>query len=300
IHVPDRDLSGIEIPLPGRRRVVGRVSTENGAAIPALRIALVGAESAVASASAVEVLPAHPELTPSEQGVFSVVVPVGEYRVVVQDLDLPYSVGSFTSGPADLLRDTLKVGAGDTENLALALSIPGFTVSGHVYAVSDGNSRDGSRLSLSGKTLRETLYVVSGPDSSFRFPSVPSGDYMLRVEPGDNSIRVLVNRADVVDVDLVSLRGRASAESGAPVAGVTVWFSTASDPLVFLTRTRDDGTFTVALTRGSYRVQLSAPSGYVLKALTAGTVDLTEETLPVSEAGPRELQAVLEPRVSGS
>jgi hypothetical protein len=295
VFVPDRDLTGIEIRLPGRVRVTGRV-TANDNSTPPVQILVAGL---VAPEVTPEVIVgfAERDLTIGRDGAFSAILPEGDYDVAVIGVRAPYSIRSFTRGADDLLTGPLKVRERESESVLLALSIPVFAIRGHVYSADAAGGIDPVRLTLSEPlTASVPLSIQPGAGGAFEL-TVPSGDYTLRIDPAGAAFRVVVNGADIENLDFTLLRGRATMTSGARVPpGMTVWFSSTADSLG--ASAGSDGTFVTALPPGGYRVVPDVPPGYVVKSFTAGPADLMEGTMTVGAKTGEELRLVLEPRSS--
>jgi len=94
--VDDKDLTGVEIIVPGEREISGLVTLEGSGGIPGFLMTLT---SPSASTSLV--------VKPEPNGSFRVKVPTDERRVRLTGIPIGYGVKSIMFGDKDLLRDPL-------------------------------------------------------------------------------------------------------------------------------------------------------------------------------------------------
>jgi len=146
------------------------------------------------------------------------------------------------------------------------------------------------------------------PDGSFEFPIAPPGIHALRVFPQTTSIyrnyseqRLLVVEGRDVNVDLpptVFIKGRLVSDDGGQLP-ITLGGLLNNKPMPVCIRvdgqesyTADvwlDGSFSLLVRAGQYRVSIILPFGYYAKSFSFGTTDLLRAPLDLSRASSSEI-----------
>jgi hypothetical protein len=166
----------------------------------------------------------------------------------------------------------------------------GLTVSGRVR-------RDGATFSNSANeqiTLRggdQSFRTASvSQDGSFEFLRVPPDNYILSISTvGFQPRTITVTDRDITDLVLVipwttAVRGRVAVDGGGPQPMFTLSFSGSS---IGNTSMQARQTFQVTLPEGAFGVAAGGiPSGYYLKSIQAGGVNLLENPLRLSPTTP--------------
>ena len=262
------------------KSVSGKITMDGGGAPPRLTLTLQS--------------PGRPSVTlpvnPQPDGTFRVTLPIG-----MSIVGLPsgaageYPTRSFTYGATDLLTSPLVVNATDSAELLITLRAPSLvSVSGRVVGLP---STAGILIMLMGTPLETQLR----PDGSFTFNNVAPGNYQLRVI---NSlvncciVPVTVRNTNVTDVTITLpqeryVTGRVVIDgSDAPSPTLTAEARSADGRVISAAvPTAYNGTnsgqfFVFRLRSGEYTISIrNIPSGYQLKSLSYGTVDLLKQPL---------------------
>ena len=164
-----------------------------------------------------------------------------------------------------------------------------------------------SSISLTGSPVGCTPSARLEPDGSFTFSNVPEGRYQIQLSPaplGWSTVPVTVEKTDLENVEVqlptyTAVKGRAAVDGGsafprgtrgAPVSVQAV--RTGGESVI--ASVQEDGTFELLLPGGRYRVSVpGVPTGYYLKSMTSGLVDLTIYQLDVGNAPPSDIALTL-------
>jgi hypothetical protein len=112
VSVGDTDVTGIVVAVPPTQQVVGRLVFENRRATVRRFALSVSGEFGRLTVN----------VEPNVDGVFTAVLPVGEYRVSVDDLPSDYTVRSIRRGGLDLQRQLLRLaGTPNRDELRITL-----------------------------------------------------------------------------------------------------------------------------------------------------------------------------------
>jgi hypothetical protein len=230
--VPNRDVSGVELPLPSLKEISGRVIIEGGGPLPRPMLSFSTTEeqkrvSSSTPPSLAQLLVTTPNNrgaavnifpTLEQDGSFKASLPEGRYPVTAtiqaNGGSAPYSVKSFTYGSTDLTKEPLAIAATDSAEMRLTLS-PTTTgswvkVRGRVVGLTAASVPRGvaTNVSLSNASFLTQLTAPVNPDGTFEFPRVYSGNYQARLNGvisslGVPGVEVNVASADVTAVELV-------------------------------------------------------------------------------------------------
>jgi hypothetical protein len=171
--------------------------------------------------------------------------------------------------------------------------IVGVRVSGRVI-VPDGiavEKAGGLRLSGYSGAYREFTTDIAA-DGTFEFSNVPRGEHVLSVVSVEEMqpIEFVVADRNIVDMEvkvppLLTVLGTVVFEGRAPRTLPSVSFAGTRPSYETSAETKPDGTFRIRLTEGDYRLRADQiPSGYYLKSLSAGSVNLLTQPLKLDGA----------------
>lgn len=232
----------------------------------------------------------------------------GDYTIAVENLPDSYEVSAMTAGTLDLRSQLMTVGPGSSSpEILIRLRRKDSesslrTVTGRVRDGIIGRDWQAQQVTLAGRAAS----LLS--DGSFEFTGLTSGTYVLRALEGPPGDRVAEREVAVEDRDVaadiaftskpayVRVPGRLEIEGAAPrlfsntrvlaSGGGLTPFSVAAD-----------GTFTLTLAEGLYRLSIDTAPDLALKSVASGgTVQEIVRVEP--EKGPLgpELRVVLAPR----
>lgn len=215
-------------------------------------------------------------------------IPPGRYYVTAGFLDVPTyypGVASIDSAKA------VTVEAGVTAeriDFTTASSV-GVTVSGRVVSPPGQFVPANRRISLGGPQ-RPPPEATINADGTFEFSRVRPGNYSLRV-PSAAPATIVVGDTDIAGIEIpvpFTVTGNVFVEGGGPLPNLSLSFVSAKpgqEPQnVGLS---PGGVFSSQLKEGEYRLAVSGvPTGYVLKSVTAGAVDLLADALMLSGPTP--------------
>ena len=265
IVVPNKDLTGIEIPYPATTELSGRVTVEGGGPLPRffLNPAFGPAEKSVSPTASPPGLaqllvttapgftrgPMQVNVNLQPDGTFKTSLPQGQYQIAAMipmygsGAASPYFVKSFTYGTTDLVKDPVTVGTEPAEfriTFAPASSNSWSKVSGRVLGM------DGARgivtVSMNAPAFVTTLTTTVNADGTFEFPRVYPGSYTAHVSTlapspnlGPAAVNVDVANHDVTGVEIVIPRqrevtGRLQVEGGGPMPRLALPLTAVSAP----------------------------------------------------------------------
>ena len=235
-------------------------------------------------------------LTVGSDGSFKINLPEGERQLSLAPGSVPagYALESFMYGSTDVLRNTVRIAANDTSEIAITFDATGVTprnVSGFVRNLL---TTQGVRVVLQGGTLGTGVESPIAADGSFSFKDIPPGNYSARLSLSGLvvSTSVRVDNKDVTNVIInhprrfvVAAHVVVDGDTGeAPAPPVTLEARHTSGQVVTssVISSSSGGPMQMQLMDGDHKISLaSIPTGYVLKSLRYGTTDLRESPLKV-------------------
>jgi len=294
----------LQAPVPvGVKALTGRVTVEGGAPTPSSFTLPLTAANAVAPT---------PGLTRGAAGTgtlirtqidggFRLQLPVGEYRVG-EPAPLPagYSVQSILYGGVDVLRNPLRVSAGDSGELVINLAVKGpaptVSVSGRVTGITPGQVLRISLREPSGGQISAALETSVAADGSFKFSNVLPGNYIayfrlravtqVRVGNTDVTGVVVAVPQDILTSGHVILEGP---QGTIPAILVESNGKTATSNRA--------GTFVLSLEKGDNAIAVrNIPDTHSIKSITYGDVDLQKEPLKLDGPALWDIVVRLVPR----
>jgi len=293
VVVADKEISGVEIALP--KDTVGRVVVEGGGPAPRMVLPLTLISTAAGAPAAGTT---NMSITPQVDGGFRVALPNGERRVgAPTGLPAGYSVKSIMYGSTDLLKDTLKVAAGDSAELVITLATSGatqfYSVSGKVTGLPAAATR-GATIVLQGSAIGAGHETPLKPDGSFTFDKLFPGSYSARLSLSGIQVGTSfsVTNKDVTGVTINYARTYNVAAhvivEGAATGAIppaVVFEAKRPDGQTVSPSSIGNGMWQLTLATGANTVSVrSVPAGYQLKSVMYGTTDLLKE--PVIMDGP--------------
>lgn len=294
IVVTDEDVAGIELRPHKAVDVTAGVNIEGGGMQPRFCLAFAGAYSTTEAIS---------------EGILKTQLPEGEYRVSLSGLPTGFKLKSIVERSTDLLKDRLKIAAGDPPpqlivSLEASSPPPWVKVSGRVVDRRGPTSASPRKVVLcSGTTAIHEADV--GADGSFEFGMVLPGKYTLQPAkpPGPPGKRgdlsedpfetapIEVQDSDLKGIELVLpgtkvISVRVIVEGGGPIIPGGFFFSAtdASGRRVIPGGLGPfpDGELWIWLPEGEFRLGVTTRSEYSVKSLTCHSRDLLEEAFVVS------------------
>jgi hypothetical protein len=298
----------LQTPVAGVRVVPGRLSVEGGAQAPSsFTLPLMVGDGAQAPTPAPGLRGTANRsliIRPQIDGSFRVQLPVGEYRVGAPDRLPPgYTLQSIMYGAVDLLRNPLKIAAGDSAEMHINLATngpsPAVSVSGRVTGLAPGEVQRISLREPGGGDISAALETSVAADGAFTFPKVLPGNYIVylklraqtRVTVGDKDVTGLVV---AVPQDIL-VSGHLIPEGGAQtgIAGIVVEGNGKPATL----QNRATGTFILSLEKGENTISVrNIPEAYRLKSITYGDVDLQKEPLKLDGPALWDIMVRLAPK----
>jgi hypothetical protein len=205
VTVSTEDLRDLEIILPRKREVRGRIRVEGGYPLPTARL-LVGLNGMTPQVYP----PSSEEPKIQSDGTFVMTIPEGEHRVDV-DHSPHYRVKSIRQGSSDLLKQPLKIAGNNPREIIVTLEAVAPPAWVSVRGRLGGIDRlppgvDSVRAVLTKMLSPITLETRLNSRGEFRFPKVPPGTYTLRTEPqvaGMTHKTVVVTDGNLSGVELV-------------------------------------------------------------------------------------------------
>lgn len=212
----------------------------------------------------------------------------GRYTISIGDYYYPGVVGKAEAR-------VVVIDAVGTEIAGLEFVLPavqGVRVSGRVI-VPDGITVEKSGGLRLGGGWREFTTDIAA-DGTFAFSNVGPGEHSLRVVSVEEMppIEFVVADRNIADLEvkipsLVTVLGTVAFEGRGPRSTLSVSFGGMRPSYEASTETEPDGTFKLRLAEGTYRPDIDRiPSGYYLKALTAGPVNLLTQPLTIDGTSP--------------
>jgi hypothetical protein len=293
VTVAGTDISGIEIAVAPVFAVTGILSVEGGRARPDVTVKFDGDD--------------YNAETEVKDGKFTELLPPGEYRVQVTGVPTGYYLQSIVAGSRDLTANPLKITASDAANITMTLGVSsGVTVSGRIKPYED-TPQSPQRVILARRAGRERFEASIKPDGSFEFPKVMPGAYNARVVMTRNvwspPTPLTVPTKDLRDLEItipasVKISGRVvvDGDGPAPKFALSLTHVSSSQVIQLEINALSDGTFSVTLPEGAYRLKTDAsdekriPKAYLLRSLTYGRNDLLKESFVVSDKEHAEIQ----------
>jgi hypothetical protein len=191
ITVGDSDITGLRLAIPLILSVSGSVVVENNGPLPRFQLSFSSTNPSVAAQAApgpggggfgAPFIATQGVTNVVAGAAFNVLMPVGEYRINPLGLPVGFAVKVMTAGPADLLKEPLKVTAFESPNIQITLSVSpeAFTkVSGRI--VGRGAPGMTPNILMTGGLVSPQEPATVYLDGSFEFPKVLPGTYQLRV-----------------------------------------------------------------------------------------------------------------------
>ena len=308
VFVGDKDVT-IDVVIPLAVNVTGVAAVDGGGILPRVTTEFTSVVTGIAAY--------HSQAGSSEDGKFMLALPAGEYRVTVGSLPPGYSLKAMKSASIDLMKDTLKIGSGDSPQIVVILGVssppPWVKVRGRVTGLSvEGIAASGVSL-VNGSIVQAAPQATLANDGSFEFPMVLPGTYRLNLLPPSTerfaippvSVNVPAGRGDVSDlvIALPSMKrvsGRIIWEGDGPRPPIGFVLGNSSTQAQ-LPRADANGRFSILAPEGEQPISLRAiPPGYILKSFSYGATDLVTNPLKVSTTDTAELQVVLTPANASS
>ncbi len=303
VVVTDKDVSGLRVLIPSLVAVRGTVTVEGGGPRPRFQIAFARIGGATPSAAPINV---------TATAAFTAQLPPGEYRFTSSGLPAGYSLKSVTLGGADVLTQSLKVAAGDSEPITVALAVssppPWVKVSGRVTG-RNATTTPVTGVTMSGVAAGEAMTTSVSPDGSFEFPKVLPGSYTALALPAaalSTPTSLTVGTTDVTSVEIrippsKEVRGRIVVQGNVPLPRIVFSLTppggipgTAAN---FPANPQQDGSFQIALPEGERQLALvtgGLPPGYKLASLTYGTTDLLKDPFRIAATDNAELRVTFD------
>jgi hypothetical protein len=186
VAVASVDLTNIEIAVPRQKEITGRVILEGLAPMPRFQISALSSAPPVGSVNAPSISSPTTLINPQPDGTFRLTLLVGEHSMgPAIGLPTGYSIKSFTYGAADLLKNPLKVGDKDTDELRFTITTP---IKPPVQVRGRVSGLDAAAFARGPVTVNmiSSAYVsaLSAPvmtDGTFEFPDVFPGNFSARV-----------------------------------------------------------------------------------------------------------------------
>ncbi len=283
LTVGANDVSNFAIRIAEPKEISGRIIVQGNVPMPRAAFALAPVAGIPGSGST---LP----MSPQPDGSFTISLPQGERQISVLPASIPpgYRLAAFSYGTTDLLKNSLRVAAGDAGELRVTLDASAVTpvnVRGRVVGLL---TTQGVRVVLMSPIL-SSIEAPVNTDGSFAFSKIIPGSYVARLSLSGLSAGspVTVRNADVNDVVInyprefvvsghILVEGDANASPSITLeardAGgrSTVAMMVNSGVILF---TLKDGEYSVA--------PRNVPAGYQLKSIVYGTTDLLKAPLKI-------------------
>lgn len=291
VEVGGKDVTNLAIRLPDPKPTNGRITVQGNlpsyVAVPRLAFAL-------APIAGISVSAATVAANPQPDGSFTLALPPGErqFNLVPGTVPAGYKLTSFTYGTTDLLKNPIRVGTADRQELRVtfdASAITSVKVSGRVENLL---TTQGVRVVLTHPVYGGTEANVE-PDGSFAFAKVIPGNYTARLSLSGLSAAkaITVSNQDLTGVVITYPRdfivtGHILVEGGSTEEAPSITLDAkdvqgragGSTTTISLTT----GVLMLNLKDGQYNVAVrNVPAGYQLKSIMYGTTDLQKAPLKI-------------------
>jgi hypothetical protein len=209
ITVSDRDITGIQIPVPPMIPVHGVVTLEGTGARPRFNLLVEGLLGPGMTPALMPNGPFRTSVSPRPDGSFSTSLPPGEYRIAVTNLASGYYLKTIASGETELMGKPLKVAASD-ESIKLVVTTgmsSGVRIAGRVTrSDSENTSTFPEKVTLTGVAVPDTIDATLNSDGTFQIPKILPGTYFGRVSlgPGLSSapVSIVIPNRDLSDLEI--------------------------------------------------------------------------------------------------
>ena len=209
VTVTDRDITGLDISIPPLIPLQGAVSLEGTGTRPRLSLLIEGLLPPGFNPALMPGPPFRTAVTPAADGSYSTLLPPGEYRISVSNLQTGYYLKGIVSGGTEFLGNPLKVAASDASariGIMVGMS-PGVRIAGRVTRVIGVSaSTPPEKLTLTGAAVGDTAEATLKADGSFEIPKILPGTYLARVTlvPNVSSapVSVVIPNRNVTDLEI--------------------------------------------------------------------------------------------------
>jgi len=266
VAVASSDLTNIEIAVPRQKEITGRVILEGLAPMPRFQFLTPPSAPTAGLVSSSPVSTPVMLINPQTDGTFRLTLTVGtHYTGAAIGLPAGYTIKSFNYGTTDLLKNPLKVGANDTDELLITLTTPArppVQVRGHVGGLDEATfARGDVNVSMASASYVSPVNTLVMEDGSFEFQDVFPGNYLARaIGPGVRSlsnVSVNVRNTDIQNVEITvpsqkEVTGRVILEGSGPMPRITLLLAPSSD------------TSTLVLLQNANISPIAAPTGGII------------------------------------
>jgi hypothetical protein len=272
-------------PSAGTGTISGRVINMDGTAAVRVRVAAQPVTESPAAAAESPVLTSIVQTDAQGNYRLEGVTP-GRFYISAGLLNLPtYYPGVISIAEARIVTVASGTAVNGIDFTVGRVSItPAVGINGNAVLLTSAMARVEGRAILSSELLpvdrlmrligNPTVETTINADGTFVFPKVVSSMYSWHSNVGWTSIAI-PNR-DITDLLLRGIPGRVVMESGTLDRGVYFQANNGTSAATVAA----DGTFTLILTEGSYRFQMSAlPEGAYIKSILYGATELSNQTL---------------------
>jgi hypothetical protein len=119
----------------------------------------------------------------STDSTFSMIVPLGEYRVSLTNIPAGFSIKSFTAGSVDLTKEPLKIALPGVPPIVIVFTKPPWMkVIGRVTGIENSPIR-ATQITMTTTTLASPQTAPVAADGSFEFPTLLPGVYRVQLTP---------------------------------------------------------------------------------------------------------------------
>src|SRR5688572_22469256 len=330
VVVPNRNVSKLEISLPGTRELFGKVAVEGGGPPPRFALLLtrdpkmgtegrqgelpsVPASTLMTSVAAGSDSTLKLDVDALPDGSFVVRIPDGDYRVLALPAGLPqessgippaYFIRSLTSGSADLMTQPLSVSEKERPEIHIGFGTtspnPWVRVSGRVTGQ---NANQGGLKVLLDSNVTSGIEAFVDAEGKFEFPVVLKHTrYVARLLPNDDAAStppIHIEDKDVTDVEIfaparreVTTRVIVEGNNVPPIVGLSL--NAKDRTMVVVIKPEVDGTTKINLPIDERTVRVRGlPLGYDVKSLSYGSTDLMKRPLNIAASMSSELRITL-------